>query len=798
MDRKEDSNSKQYVSLGILSVLEKLIAFVFQATIAAYFGASYMSDSYYGATQVYDFINLTLLGAFVITLIISYNKIQNESGDEESVAFLSETNLILSVSMLVVSFVAFIMADKIAAAVAPGMATTERVVMVKCIRILAALPLINATSVVCQAFLRKHRHYVAVNTESLFRSVFGLLVIWTVSRYKSADAISLAWGYLIGSIVYTMYMFLKSRKIGALTYKVPASIPRFKQLLVMTVPMIISNGMVRGARIIDQVVASSLGEGYISCLSYANSIFNIAYVVLITNLCIILMTDFSDLFAAGQFRTIKEKITGAIDTIGLLVLPVSVLMVIYSEEIVSIIFERGRFNQAVTEKVGGVLLFYAIGLIPALIWNVYSQVLYAFGKMKASMIINVGINVVNMILDYILCQFFGVSGIAIATSISWAIAAICYHISVNRDLNEHILKNPLNKDRVKAFAAIIFSTTIMVLTKRYIPSKDFTIVLSIIVFLVIYLAFLIVLRNSIVYSYIRKYILLKRPACMDSDISDSKQGHTEELNSKDPSNIEDREPLVSVIMAAYNAEQYIEESIDSILGQTYKNIEIIICDDASTDRTLEIISKYQNNPAITILHNNTNLHQAASRNRCLSSSKGEYIAIQDADDISEPTRIEYELAAMDSQTAFIGCGCYMFNDGGRCGEIVHKGHPGKISLLWNIPHVHASLVFDKKALDTVGGYWVHDHTKRGEDYDLIMRLYAAGYRGKNIPDVLYGYRVDIDTYKRRTFRARLDECSIRYHGFKANHILFPFGWIFVGKPIVVHLIQILRGRGSRI
>ena len=253
-------------------------------------------------------------------------------------------------------------------------------------------------------------------------------------------------------------------------------------------------------------------------------------------------------------------------------------------------------------------------------------------------------------------------------------------------------------------------------------------------------------------------------------------------------------PLVSVIIPVYNTGKYLEECMESILSQTYKNIEIVICDDCSTDHSIEIIEKYRNYPRVTILKNEKNLRQAATRNRCIAACTGDYILLQDGGDVSVADRIEKLLKAFDESVDFVGSSCYCFDDSGNIHDkiLIKEQYPQKKSLLWGIPHVHASMMIKKKCLDAIGGYRTTKHTTRGEDYDMVMRLYAAGYKGKNISDELYGYRVNGETIARRDFKSRIDECIIRFEGFKSNHILFPLGWLYVFKPIPAYFYQMIK------
>lgn len=104
-------------------------------------------------------------------------------------------------------------------------------------------------------------------------------------------------------------------------------------------------------------------------------------------------------------------------------------------------------------------------------------------------------------------------------------------------------------------------------------------------------------------------------------------------------NINDNIGLISIIMTTYNVENYIEKAINSVLNQTYKNIELIIVDDVSVDKTIEIIRSY-NDPRISLYRNKINCGTYYSKNYGISVAKGEYIAIHDSDDYSAHNRLE--------------------------------------------------------------------------------------------------------------------------------------------------------------
>ena len=112
-------------------------------------------------------------------------------------------------------------------------------------------------------------------------------------------------------------------------------------------------------------------------------------------------------------------------------------------------------------------------------------------------------------------------------------------------------------------------------------------------------------------------------------------------------------PKVSIIMGIYNCASFLPVAIDSILEQTFKDWELILCDDGSKDDTYSVAKLYvdKHPDKIIQLRNEKNMHLAATLNRCLSVARGEYIARMDADDRCMPKRLEIEVAFLDEHPA---------------------------------------------------------------------------------------------------------------------------------------------------
>lgn len=252
------------------------------------------------------------------------------------------------------------------------------------------------------------------------------------------------------------------------------------------------------------------------------------------------------------------------------------------------------------------------------------------------------------------------------------------------------------------------------------------------------------------------------------------------------------QPLISVIIGAYNveSEDVLQRTVGSVLRQSYGNFECVICDDGSQNETyswLQRISK--SDRRIVLLKNDQNIGLAATLNKCLAITKGELIARQDTDDMSEPQRFAEQVNFLNKNQhiAFVGCNCILYDENGIWGERCFPELPLKRDFLFGSPFVHGTLMFRKDCLQAVGGYRVAKETLRTEDYDLQMRLYAAGYYGSNIQEKLYHFLEDEAAMKRRKYRYRIDEAVVRQKGFTALGLM-PGAIPYVIKPLIVGLI----------
>jgi len=197
-------------------------------------------------------------------------------------------------------------------------------------------------------------------------------------------------------------------------------------------------------------------------------------------------------------------------------------------------------------------------------------------------------------------------------------------------------------------------------------------------------------------------------------------------------------PLISVLIPIYNVDPFVYDAIDSICNQTYTNLEIIVVDDCSTDKTYEIVEQMMKNDyRIKLFRNPQNFKIAATLNYALSQATGKYIARMDGDDFSKPTKIEkqYNFLLNHPEYALVGTN-YIFED--ESGHEISRTHYlnnfSKIKKLirYESPVAHIWLT-TKKIYDEIGEY----RMAGVEDYDFLLRIVSRGYKITNLKEHLY-------------------------------------------------------------
>lgn len=245
---------------------------------------------------------------------------------------------------------------------------------------------------------------------------------------------------------------------------------------------------------------------------------------------------------------------------------------------------------------------------------------------------------------------------------------------------------------------------------------------------------------------------------------------------------------ISVIMPVYNPEpSELKRALSSVLSQSMRDFELVVCDDSSEPYVHEIINEC-NDGRIVYLRNEKNGGCAYSLNRCIEAARGELLIRQDADDYSLPERFAalkdaYERTGAD----IIASNILLFDESGEWG---HRDYPERVKkrdFLFAVPFMHGACALKRSSVEAAGMYPVSRDTARCEEYALFMTMFANGARGINLRERLYAFNENQAAIARRRYSDKVREVKVKARGFRELG-LYPRGVVYLAKPLIVGLI----------
>ena len=251
-------------------------------------------------------------------------------------------------------------------------------------------------------------------------------------------------------------------------------------------------------------------------------------------------------------------------------------------------------------------------------------------------------------------------------------------------------------------------------------------------------------------------------------------------------------PLVSVVMATYNEPpEIIGQAIESVLNQTYTNLELIIVDDSTDKETISAIAGYLSDSRVVYEHPEEKLGFVPALNRGLSLSKGEYIARMDGDDICFKDRLEKQITFLENNKKIALTGGQIEIIDSKGNLISKRGYPTSKAGLFifsciRSPFAHSTVVMRRDIIDA--GFKYDESLPASEDIDLWLRIMYAGYKVTNIKDTVLKFRVSDDFAEKRSGDKEVIYTALaRKKNFSGRHFLhwllsYLFSRIYLYMP----------------
>ena len=236
------------------------------------------------------------------------------------------------------------------------------------------------------------------------------------------------------------------------------------------------------------------------------------------------------------------------------------------------------------------------------------------------------------------------------------------------------------------------------------------------------------------------------------------------------------EPLVSIIMPVYNCEAYIEEALESVRQQTYRNWELIIVDDKSTDKSLVMVKNFvHQDKRIKLINLDNNMGPTSARNRAIKEAKGKYIAFLDSDDMWLPHKLQTQLSFLNDNSLVLTYSAYETIDANskyintrNVPEVITYEDMLKSNYIGNLTGIYDVNFFGKVYLENIGH----------EDYVMWLGLIKQVVETKGLNEPLAKYRILSSSISSNKFKALVWQWNIYRKVEKLNIFTSIYSFIF--------------------
>ena len=430
---------KTALLIMILTILSKILGFARELILSYYYGASSITDAYLISltipSVIFGFIGVGI-GAGYIPM---YSKIKQIEGDKQAEKYTNNLINVLVILCGILFTLGIVFTMPLVKLFASGFEGETLALAVKFTRISLGAIFFTAIVHVLAGFLQLKNSYAVPAFIAFPMNVFTILFI---ALSSGGSVVLLAIGTVVAAASQLLFILPFAYK-KEYRYKPVLRInDRYiKQMIYIALPAIVGISVNQINVLVDRTIASGVAEGGITALNYANKINGFVQGIFVVSITTALYPMISKMAAENNIDGLRKSVSEAISAVNLLVIPTTVVAMIFAEPVVMLLFGRGEFDQQALAMTSVALFFYALGMIGVGLREVLSRAFYSMQDTKTPAI-NAAIAVVlNIILNVILSRIMGLGGLALATSISAIFGTTLLFISLRKKVGAFGMKS---------------------------------------------------------------------------------------------------------------------------------------------------------------------------------------------------------------------------------------------------------------------------------------------------------------------------------------------------------------------
>lgn len=430
---------KTAIIIMLLTIFTKIIGFSRELVLSYFYGASITSDAYLIALTIPQSI-FTFIGVGIGTGYIPiFNDIEKSKGLRESETFTNNVVNVLMVLSTLVVMVSFYFAGPLVKLFASGLSGDGLELAIKFTKISIFAVYFSSLTYIFSARLQILEDF---HSAVLMGIPLNVIIVLSIVFSFYNNSIYLAYGFVLASFSQAIYLYYKLRK-KSFKYQPIINIKdeNLKKIIYLAIPVILGVSVNQINVLVDRTIASRIVVGGITALNYANRLNIFIQAVFVMSIATIFYPTITKLVTDGKLNQLKKILHESINVILITVLPITIGTIIFSKEIVSVLFARGAFDSKAIELTSDALLFYSIGTIGYGLREILSRVFYAMQDTKTPTLnATIGM-VINIVLNIVLSKYMGIGGLALATSIAAILTTVLLFFSLRKKIGQIGMKS---------------------------------------------------------------------------------------------------------------------------------------------------------------------------------------------------------------------------------------------------------------------------------------------------------------------------------------------------------------------
>lgn len=421
--KKESSILRAFFSVSFLVIIGKLLGFGREAIIAAFYGATAETDAFFFAQGMPSMLFPAVGNSLALAFTSLYVKKCTEKGELEGDHFASRTLLAVTLLGILLSVVGIMVSPVFVPIMAPGFSEQQLMLAVKLTRLSMGAFTLTLLQYILGAILNSKQFFLAAQIAGLLYNASIIAITVALGADQSMNTLMVTVILGMALQVGALGIFAKKCFQGTVHHISPIH-PEIKQLVWLSLPILLGNSVVQINNIVDKVLGSTLNGGSLSALNYANTLNIMVIDVFVISLSTVLFPSLTVDAASGDMEHYSDTLAQSLGGICMLLVPISCITILDSREIVQTVYGRGNFDQDAVALTALVLMCYAPRFVFAGVREVLTRAFFALQDTRTPMIIGaIGVGC-NVLFSILFVRFLGIAGIALGTVVSVLVIAI--------------------------------------------------------------------------------------------------------------------------------------------------------------------------------------------------------------------------------------------------------------------------------------------------------------------------------------------------------------------------------------